>query len=148
MQDSVLYIVLTLLCVIIYLLLNQRKNKDYNKNDEECNYDLGGYFIINGNEKVIISQEKVANNLVQVYKNPKNSAKYSHICETRSLSEDNYGIPKVVTLKITSKNEIYGNSIKIQLPHMKQEIPLFILFRALGCGSDKDIIYHIIDNDK
>ncbi len=125
-----------------YCILNSKEN------DEECNYDLGGYFIINGNEKVIISQEKVANNLVQVYKNPKNSAKYSHICETRSLSEDNYGIPKVVTLKITSKNEIYGNSIKIQLPHMKQEIPLFILFRALGCGSDKDIIYHIIDNDK
>jgi len=34
MQDSILYIVLTLLCVVIYLLLNQRKNKDYNKNDE------------------------------------------------------------------------------------------------------------------
>ena len=47
--------------------------------DKECKYDLGGYFLINGNEKVIISQEKVANNLIQVFKNPKNSSKYSHI---------------------------------------------------------------------
>ena len=124
-----------------YCILNTKEN------DDECNYDLGGYFIINGNEKVIISQEKVANNLVQVYRNPKNSSKFSHICETRSLSENNYGIPKVVTIKITNRPEIYGNLIKIQLPHMKNEIPLFVLFRALGCGSDKDIVYHIIDNN-
>ena len=49
---------------------------------EECKYDVGGYFIINGNEKVIISQEKIANNLIQVYKNPKNYSKYSHILFT------------------------------------------------------------------
>ncbi|MBD23482.1 MAG: hypothetical protein CMG46_00540 [Candidatus Marinimicrobia bacterium] len=124
-----------------YCILNSKENND------ECKYDLGGYFIINGNEKVIISQEKVANNIVCVYKNPKNIAKYSHICETRSLSENNYGIPKVVTIKITNKSEMYGNTLKIMLPHMKQEIPLFVLFRALGCGSDKDIVYHIIDNN-
>ena len=35
MQESVLYIVLVLLCVVIYLLLNQKKNKDEDKNKEE-----------------------------------------------------------------------------------------------------------------
>ena len=50
-----------------YCVLNEKiKN-------EECKFDLGGYFLINGNEKVIISQEKVANNMVQVFKNPKNN---------------------------------------------------------------------------
>ena len=58
-----------------YCILNQKGYED------ECLYDLICYFIINGNEKVIISQEKVANNLVQVFKNPKNTSKYSHICE-------------------------------------------------------------------
>ena len=115
--------------------------------EEECNYDLGGYFIINGNEKVIISQEKVANNLVQVFKNPKNSSKYSYICETRSLDENQFGIPKVVSIKFTNKPDIYNNHIRIMLPHMKTEIPIFILFRALGCGSDKEIVYYIIDNN-
>jgi len=37
MQESVLYIVLTLLCVIIYLLIVQKKNKNENNNSEEFN---------------------------------------------------------------------------------------------------------------
>ena len=35
MQESVLYIVLALLCVVIYLLISQRKHKDDGKNNEE-----------------------------------------------------------------------------------------------------------------
>ena len=35
MQESVLYLVLALLCVAIYLLINQRKNRDESKNNEE-----------------------------------------------------------------------------------------------------------------
>ena len=35
MQESVLYIVLALLCVVIYLLLNQKKNKEDDKSNEE-----------------------------------------------------------------------------------------------------------------
>ena len=124
-----------------YCILNQKGSED------ECKYDLGGYFIINGNEKVIISQEKIANNLIQVFKNPKNTTKYSHICETRSLDEETFSIPKVSSIKITSKPDIYNNHIRVLLPHMKKEIPIFILFRALGCETDKDIVYHIIDNN-
>ena len=33
------------------------------KKSLKCKYDIGGYFIINGNEKVVISQEKIAPNL-------------------------------------------------------------------------------------
>jgi len=35
MQESVLYIVLALLCVVIYLLLNQKKNQEDDKSNEE-----------------------------------------------------------------------------------------------------------------
>ena len=35
MQESILFIVLFLLCVVIYLLLNQKKNKEENKSNEE-----------------------------------------------------------------------------------------------------------------
>ena len=35
MQELVLYIVLVLLCVVVYLLLNQKKNKDEDKSNEE-----------------------------------------------------------------------------------------------------------------
>ena len=40
------------------------------------------------------------------------------------------------------------NKLYILFPHMKKDIPLFILFKALGCLSDKEIIYYIIDNNK
>ena len=114
---------------------------------DECKYDPGGYAILNGNEKVIISQERISNNLAQVFINPKSSSKYSHLCEIRSVNEKNYSIPKIVSIKITNKPNIFDNFIRVSIPHLKQEIPIFILFRALGCISDKEIVHYIIDND-
>jgi len=32
------------------------------KNGKDCRYDQGGYFIINGSEKVIVAQERMGNN--------------------------------------------------------------------------------------
>ena len=77
--------------------------------DEECKYDPGGYSIINGNEKVIISQERIANNIAQVFLNPKSISKYSYLCEIRSLNEKTYSIPKTVSIKITNKPNIFDN---------------------------------------
>lgn len=31
---------------------------------QECAYDQGGYFIVNGSEKVVVAQEKMCNNFV------------------------------------------------------------------------------------
>ena len=112
-------------------------------NKNECKYDLGGYFIINGNEKVIISQEKIVNNIPQIYKNNKANQKYNFICEIRTIDNSNYGIPKTSSIKIRTKD----NKIYCLLPHMKSEVPLFILFRALGFSTDKEIVYAILDND-
>ena len=37
-------------------------------------------------------------------------------------------------------------TIKVSISHIKHEIPIFILFRALGIDSDKDIIEYILLN--
>jgi DNA-directed RNA polymerase, beta subunit/140 kD subunit len=113
---------------------------------EECKYDPGGYFIINGNEKVLISQEKIAPNIIQVFNNQK-QGKYSLLSEVRSSPEEVYTYPKTVSVKITSKSEKYNNYIRVSIPHLRKEIPIFILFKALGCNSEKDIYYHILDNN-
>ena len=42
-----------------YCVLSSQKNR---KKGQECLYDYGGYFVINGNEKVCVSQEKIAEN--------------------------------------------------------------------------------------
>ena len=52
----------------------------------ECRNDYGGYFIIDGKEKCIISQEKFADNML--YIRDKVNEIYSHSAEIRSVSED------------------------------------------------------------
>jgi DNA-directed RNA polymerase II subunit RPB2 len=42
----------------------------------------GGYFVINGSEKVLIAQERMANNHVYVFKKTQ-PTKYSYVCECR-----------------------------------------------------------------
>jgi DNA-directed RNA polymerase II subunit RPB2 len=36
--------------------------------DNECKYDHGGYFIVSGNEKVVISNDRICENIPFVFK--------------------------------------------------------------------------------
>ena len=45
---------------------------------------------------------------------------------------------------ISTKNYGFGHCIYVQVPRVKQPIPLFILFRALGIISDEDICSYIL----
>ena len=117
-----------------------------NQNNEECKMDLGGYFIVNGNEKVIVCQEKIAENKVYVFKSSKSSSKYSHISEVKSVSNYGFNTPKNVGVKYSSKDTLSGRTLKVTIPHCKNDIPLFILFRAFGIISDKDILKQICYN--
>ena len=132
----------------IPIIVKSKYCTSLHQKNNECIYDNGGYSIINGNEKILITQEKIISNSIQTFKNPKAISKYSYICEIRSINEKLFTIPKTVSIRITNKVNIYDNIIKISIPHLKQDIPVFVIFKALGCVSDKDIIYHIIDNNK
>ena len=125
-------------------IMVKSKYCSYNNDKLMCPFDLGGYLIINGNEKVIISQEKIAPNKIQIYKNSK---KYSYICEIRSSNEKLFNIPKLVSIKITNKIDKSSNKIYINVPIIAKELPIFVIFKIFGCLSDKEIIYHIIDNN-
>lgn len=108
---------------------------------KECEYDMGGYFIINGNEKVIISQEKMCDNKVYIFEKS-SSSKYSHVAEVRSMNQKNK-ITYALYVRYQSKDSISG-TIKVKVPHIQEDIPLFILFRALGIETDKQIIKYIL----
>ena len=114
------------------------------KKSLKCKYDIGGYFIINGNEKVVISQEKIAPNLVQVFESKKD--KFLLNAEIRSLHENIFGIPKCTSIKITNNMDMYNNQIYINIPNVSNNIPVFVIFKLLGCITDKEILYNIIDN--
>ena len=127
-----------------YCVLNENKHV-LPKKLGECKYDIGGYFIINGNEKVLISQEKIADNIPLVFKSNKNAGKYSHLTEIRSVLDNTYNMPKTISIRIVAKNKgMDGGKIYISLPHVRYDIPIFILFRALGAGNDKEIIEYIL----
>jgi len=110
----------------------------------ECRNDTGGYFIIDGKEKVIVSQEKFANNMLYVRKFKEDNI-YSYSAEIRSVSEDASKPIRYTSVKIVAPDVKYtNNQIVVDVPNVRKPIPLFILFRALGVVSDKSIIEHCL----
>ena len=110
----------------------------------ECRNDKGGYFIIEGKEKVIISQEKFANNMLYV-RQFKEDDLYSYSAEIRSVSEDASKPIRYTSVKLVAPDARYSNNqIVVDIPNVRKPIPLFIVFRALGIISDKDIIQHCL----
>jgi DNA-directed RNA polymerase II subunit RPB2 len=131
-------------------VLNQYKHFE-NTQTGECKFDAGGYFIINGSEKTVLGQERAAENRVYCFNVSKNNTKYTWSAEIKSVPDFKCISPKQINMMISSKNNGFGNAIYLQMPRVKQPIPLFIVFRALGVISDKDICEKIlldIVNDK
>jgi hypothetical protein len=126
-------------------VLTQYKHVE-NTHTGECKYDAGGYFIINGSEKTVLGQERAAENNVYCFNVSKNNTKYTWIAEIKSVPDFKCISPKQITMMISSKNNGFGNPICLQLPRVKQPIPLFIVFRALGVISDKEICEKILLN--
>ena len=123
------------------------QNPQYAINSKECKYDHGGYFIINGNEKVVISHDRIAENKTYVFLDTKLS-QYSHIAEIRSVPDNVFGPPKLTSIKLSSKQTQFGHYIRINIHHIRVDLPIFIIFRALGIESDKDIVkYCVFDLD-
>ena len=111
----------------------------------ECKYDMGGYFIISGNEKVIVSQERIADNKVCIFNNHKNKTKYANTAEIKSVPDNRFSVAKNLSIRIRHKDRC----IKIHAPCFRQEISLVIMFKALGVKTDKDIVRRIVyDLDK
>jgi len=109
-------------------------------NAGECRNDYGGYFIIDGKEKVVIPQEKFADNMLYIREYGKDDI-YSYSAEIRSVSEDSSKPIRTSSVKIVAPSASLSNGqIVVSVPNMKKPIPLFILMRALGVISDKDII--------
>ena len=114
----------------------------------ECKHDYGGYFIIEGKEKIIVSQEKFADNMI--YLRNKDIDMYSHSAEIRTLSENPSKPKRTLAVRMVAPDTKYKNGqIVVLLPNVRSHIPLFVLMRALGCTSDKDIIQTcLLDIDK
>jgi DNA-directed RNA polymerase II subunit RPB2 len=111
-------------------------------NKAECKYDQGGYFIVNGSEKIVMSIEKMVDNKILVF--TKKDLTYEngliYTAQINSRKNDWSDNLQIVTMK-TKKD----GSITISTSQLL-DIPLFIIMRALGLENDYDIISNITFN--
>jgi DNA-directed RNA polymerase II subunit RPB2 len=107
----------------------------------ECRNDIGGYFIIDGKEKTVICQEKFGDNMLYIRKASGENASYLYSAEIRSVSENVSKPVRTLKVQIVAPTSKYTNhNIVVVIPNVRVPIPLFILFRALGVITDKEII--------
>ena len=109
-------------------------NKEMRFTLGECLSDVGGYFIIDGKEKTVIPQEKFANNMLRI--RPALDDAYDWTADILSVSEN---VSKPIR-NLSVRKHAQTGQIVVLIPNVRSPIPLFILFRALGILSDRDII--------
>jgi len=126
----------------------QGLSKEVRHSMGECRNDMGGYFIIDGKEKTVIAQEKFADNMM--YIRDVHDEKYIYSTEIRSVSENVSKPVRTLSVKMVTPTGKYTNKqLVVKIPNVRAPVPLFIVFRALGIVSDREIIsYCLLDMDK
>ena len=99
--------------------------------------DQGGYFIINGNAKVVLPQEAIRHNYPII--ETKNRDRFSYSLEMRSRQELKFRSSSTMFLKMTCEMEGKMPQIIAQIPFTEHIlIPISILFRLLGIETAED----------
>jgi len=93
----------------------------------ECPIDPGGYFIINGVEKVILIQEQLSKNRMIVEADKRGIP----TCSVTSSTHE----------KKTKTNVIYKkNCLYVKVNALTEDLPIAIMFKAMGIESDQEIV--------
>jgi len=136
-------------------VLNEQSNTClYNMG--ECMYDQGGYFIIDGKEKSLIAQERQVENKIYI-KKLKDDLPYLIESEIRSSPENKFQPARITRVRCLRQKGrldrgflINEGTIRVLVPNIigkndfSANVPLFVLFRALGVTSDKEILQYIL----
>ena len=124
-----------------YCLLHG-KPQSFLKEAGECVYDSGGYFIVDGSEKVLITTQEQAHNTLNIVRqdnDPDIKVYASIVC----LNPVNRKMIRVSFQWVHS-----SQTLQVTIPFVRKPIPIFILFRAMGLISDEDIVRAIIPDAK
>ena len=110
------------------------KPASFLKEAGECPQDQGGYFVVEGSEKILITRQEQAFNTMYIQQQPRDPkvATYGNLS---CLS------PSTKQVKVVSFHWMRAtDSLVVTLPFVRKPIPLFVLFRAMGVQSDKAIL--------
>jgi len=116
-----------------------KKISNFRTYNGECENEDGGYFIINGGEKVIVGQERIANNQLFVFYNSKYDMS---VAEIRSCEENSKKSPINMFISCKTDRRLL-KMLKIQIPYLKKQIPVLVIFKAYGY-TDKHTISECI----
>ncbi len=97
----------------------------------ECEYDQGGYFIVKGKERVLISQLRGVYNVPLVLEQ-RTGDKNIYSCEMRSMSEET-GHSVLISAVIGTDDR----TLSFYLPYIKNPIPIGVVFKAMGYRSEQ-----------
>jgi DNA-directed RNA polymerase subunit B len=92
--------------------------------------DPGGYFVVNGSERVVVAMEDLAPNRIIVDVDEKGA---TPVYQAKIFSTT-VGFRARIELKIKSDGALY-----VSMPGVPSEVPFVVLMRALGLESDKEI---------
>lgn len=129
-----------------YCILHN-KPKEFLQEVGECPYDNGGYFVVDGAEKVLVTRQEQAFNTL--YITPQNDPKVSVYASIQCLSAKTRQVKRMaialmrhVERKSLKSDKIITThaTIQVSLPFIRKPISLFVLFRALGFQSDEEIL--------
>lgn len=119
---------------------NCNTNLHKNKPNKECPFNAGGYFILKGAEKAVIPQEGICPNRCLVFsmKDKTSSDKNGYSLKVFSKIVENINSNMQIATLNLKKDILYVTISQLT------DIPVCILFKALGIDTDKAIINHII----
>ena len=93
----------------------------------ECEHDPGGYFIINGNEKIVIVQQRVIPNVVLCFKHSTGCQSVVHSCS-------NEWTASYCMLKIVGGGLVPA---KVDIGGLQSNVPVITFLVALGWSYDQ-----------
>lgn len=117
------------------LMLKSKKCKLNGMNEEqlmekgEDPLDPGGYYIVNGSERVIVAQEDLASNSILVERDERMGTEVAKVFSTLR------GFRALVVVE--RKRD---GLLRISFPAVPGQVPFVVILRALGLDSDKEIV--------
>ncbi len=99
--------------------------------------DPGGYFVINGSERVLVTQEDLAPNRILI-EEASSSSSCTHMTKVFSTAR---GFRAPVTMERRA-----DHTFRVSFPSVPGKIPLVVLMRALGLVTDREVVSAVSDD--
>ena len=112
--------------------------RDATRRSNECLMDPLGYFLVNGSEKTLLSQEKLRTNSTFVF--PAKNPKFTYYAECRSCHELKLRSTSTLVMYSTPPTHTGFCNILVELPFVKLYVPLPSMFKILGVTSQSDVL--------